>query len=159
MKVSLFVFIILLQVGCTSKKVVRYFNQSNFDTEYTRVLYADLNLDKEQYSYLENDSIIDLNQLSNKVELSKLEIKEFLSVIKDTTCFNKEGECGTYRDEACFIFYKKNKIIKIITVGCSYSYFSNCPDNFPCSFGSVKEPCDSKRYNKLLKSIWGRVKN
>lgn len=156
MKLIQYCIIFLFLFSCTNKFKIG--DDEKFITNYDTVYYADINLNQNEYFLISDDFYIDLNKLSNFIKLSRKESNELTSILIDSTCFEKEGECGTYYDNACFIFKRKRKIIKIITFGCSYSYFSNCPNNLPCSNGSIKNPCDKTRYNKLLNNIWSRIK-
>jgi len=159
MKYIFFVFVVLLFVSCESSDPMRVNNDDQFEKHYTSAYYFDANLKEDQYSVWENDSMLDLNKIGDKVKLKESEVDELISIMKDTSCFKTEGECGTYFDNGGFLFYKGDRIIKVITVGCSYSYFSNSLEDWPSNGGGIKEPCDSKRYNPLLEGIWKRLKN
>src|SRR6218665_94346 len=150
MKYFLYSFFLMLIVSCQETDLVIVGHDNQFEKHYTSVYYFDANLKEDEYSIWESDSSIDLNKLKNKTKLEKSEIDALLGIMKDSECFQTEGECGTYSDNAGFLFYKNKKIIKVITVGCSYSYFSNSPEGWPSDAGSIKEPCDAKRYNPLL---------
>jgi len=157
MKYALCGFVALLFVSCESADPLTVGNDNDFEKHYTSVYYFDAKLQEDQYTVWENDSTIDLNRIGDRTKLKQSEVDELLAIMKDTSCFEKEGECGTYFDNAGFLFYKKDKIIKVITVGCSYSYFSNSPESWPSDGGAINESCDEKRYNPLLKRIWQRM--
>lgn len=144
--------------ACSGNENVKIYHSVNFDKEYTDVYYYDITLPEEQYDIFEKgDDFIDFSLLSNKTKLRADESQKLLELLKDSTCFKKNVDCTTYRDQACFIFYKREKIMKVISVGCSYSVFSMTPSNWPSNGGPINSECDSIKYTPLLDGIWKRI--
>ena len=111
---------------------------------------------EEQYAFV-NDGAVDLDQTFWKIKMKPAEVSELVNIMRDSTCFRVEGECGTYRDEMAFVFMKGEDVIKVIGIGCSQSYFSGSPEKWPSNKGSIQDPCDATRYNVLLEQLWKRI--
>lgn len=156
------VFIVIWGVAvlsaCAGNKNVKIYHSDNFYKEYTDVFYYDITLPEEQYDiFEESDEFIDFSLLSNKMKLRADESQKLLEMLRDTTCFKKNVDCTTYRDQACFIFYKGEKIINVISIGCGYSVFSMTPSAWPSNNGPINNECDSIKYTPLLNAIWKRI--